>query len=161
MNQREHSQGYHISITCRNYFQVTIFSLISFRFYQKISYVYVYFLVLYNEIDLMLEKIYAKICENTSGSKNPETSRMEFFLTYFSGLKLLTIAREGMVLDMMWSLNSLLNEYLRFRSLINWPISFEILPRFWWYQQSIQHNYFQINISQINKYLMLFQWTGF
>ena len=43
-----------------------------------------------------------------------EASGMEFFMVEVRGWKLLTIDMEGLVLDVMWSLDSPLNKSLRF-----------------------------------------------
>ena len=99
---------------------------------------------------IILENVYGKVSASRSGSRSCE---MELFMAEVSSWKLFTIAVEGFALDVMWSLDSPLNEYLRFWNLINWPLLFEIFRRFWWHQQSIWHKYF----PSFNKNLTLFQ----
>ena len=134
LNQREASHGFHIFRTCRNYFHITIFSLISFLLINKQPKWRISSCVLCWNWFTYIRKC---LCKSTYKAKMDQevseasgmlqilldpfllcryfcTNTFSYFTTEVRSWKLLTIDIEGFVLNVMWSLDSPLNKYLRF-----------------------------------------------
>ena len=109
----------------------------SFLFYCRYMNIFLWFTLVLIYIKKFICKSVYKAEADQWTSKTSKTFGMKLFIEDVKGWKLLTIATEWSILNVIWSLDLLLYNYLRFWNLINWPLPFEFFLRFWWHQQSI------------------------
>ena len=136
MNQREHSHEPHISPLAEINFRLQLPVWLVLFFVNINQDEWIYFCVLcWNWFTCIKNCLYKNIGKAEVDQQASEASGVEPFMAEVSGWKLLTHDVKGFLFDVIWSLNLLLNTYLRFWNFfINWPLLFEIFLRFLWHQ---------------------------